>query len=207
MKATSFEYRRQTLLHLLLVGLSSLSYLRDRVDIVWALARNHSDSASWERLVFGFGALMLLGSAVLETCANARAQVSLGSNGSALVNQSRYGYSQHQMRLARILLVLAVGLLLPLSGAVILLLGETILILRLFLRGDDAAAYQPLPSRCASVSWGSAFRFAASKWGLTASMIAFVWTLQDRIAEIGAACSVVLWLVLDITARNRSRDD
>ncbi|MGD0301197.1 MAG: hypothetical protein ABSE86_29315 [Bryobacteraceae bacterium] len=130
MKATSFEYRHQTLLHLLLVWLASLSYLRDRVDIVWALVRHHSDSASWERLVFGFGALMLLGSAVLETCANAPAQVSPGSA----------GYSQQQMRLARVLLVLAVGLLLPLPGAVILLTGETILILRLFLRGDEGAA-------------------------------------------------------------------
>ena len=204
MKATRFEYQHQTLIHLLLVGLSSLSYFRDRVDIVWALVRNHSDSASWERLVFGFGALMLLGSAVLETWANAHPRVSVRPDGPVFVSQPQHGYSQHQMRLARILLVLAVGLLLPLSGAIILLTGETILILRLWLRDDESAAYLPLPSRGTNVSWGSAFRVAASKWGLTTSMILFVWTLQDRIAEIGAACSVVLWLVLNIAARNRS---
>ena len=48
MKATRFEYQHETLMHLLLVGLSSLSYLRNRVHIVWALVRNHSDSGSWE---------------------------------------------------------------------------------------------------------------------------------------------------------------
>jgi hypothetical protein len=109
MKATKFEYQHQTLFHLLLVGLSLLSYLRDPVDIVWALVRNHSHSASWERLVFGFGVVMLLGSAVLETWANARVEASVGHS----------GYSEHQKLLARILLVLAVGLLLPRPGAAI----------------------------------------------------------------------------------------
>jgi hypothetical protein len=46
MKASRFECRRQTLIHLVLVGLSALTYTRDRVDIVWSLVRNHSDSAS-----------------------------------------------------------------------------------------------------------------------------------------------------------------
>ncbi|SPE29692.1 membrane hypothetical protein [Candidatus Sulfopaludibacter sp. SbA3] len=182
MKATTFEYRHQTLLHMLLVGLASLSYLRNRVDIVWAIVRHHSDSSSWERLVFGFGALLLLASAALETWANA---------------PSHDGYRQQQMRVARILLVLAVGLLLPLPGTIVLLAGETILILRLFLRGEVGPAdlpFQPCPTR---VSLRSAFRIAASKWGLAASMIVFVCTLQDRIAEIGAACSVVLWLALN----------
>jgi hypothetical protein len=53
MKATRFEYRHQTLLHLLLVGLSLLTYLVDRVD--------------WERSVFGVGALLLVAAAALET--------------------------------------------------------------------------------------------------------------------------------------------
>ena len=182
MKATRFEYQHQTLMHLLLVGLTSLTYLRDRVDIVWALVRNHSDSASWERLVFGFGALMLLGSAVLETWAGARTQVSAGPDGPALDNPSQYGYGQQQTRLARILLVPAVGLLLPLSGAIILLTGETILIWRLYLRGHESTAGLPLPPRSTGVRWGSGFRIAASKWGLTLSMIVFVLdtTRQNR---------------------------
>ena len=202
MKATRFEYRHQTLVHLMLVGVSLLAYLRDRVDIVWALVRDHSDSASWERWVFGFGAVLLLASALLETWAYAY----------PIVPEHEIPHSPmvhgvgslHKRYLARILLVLALGLFLPLSGTIILLAGETILILRLFLRDDlSVPELQPLGPRT-EAAWGPAFRAAASKWGLTASMILFVWTLQDRIAEIGAVCSVTLWLVLSVSAQNRS---
>ena len=99
MKATRFEYRHQTLLHLLLVGLAVATYLRNPDDIVWAMVRGHSDSVLPERMVFGAGALMLLGSAVLETWANARS-------------------ARLPKRLARIFLALGVGQLLPLPGLV-----------------------------------------------------------------------------------------
>lgn len=39
MKATDFEYRHQTLFHLLVVAVSFLTYSIDRDDIVWALVR------------------------------------------------------------------------------------------------------------------------------------------------------------------------
>jgi hypothetical protein len=178
MKATDFECRHETLLHLLLVGLAVSTYLRYPDDIVWALVRDHSDSASWERAVFGAGALMLLGSAALDTWANAGIQ--------------RYAGPR---RLARILSVLAVGQLLPLPGLMISFAGEAILILRLFLRDREVAALPPSGSM--GRTWGPAFRTAASKWGLALSMMVFALTLRDRIAEIGAAASLVVWLVLN----------
>jgi hypothetical protein len=202
MKATRFEYRHQTLVHLMLVGVSLLAYLRDRVDIVWSLVRDHSDSASWERLVFGFGAALLLTSALLETLAYA---YPIAPEHEVPHSRMVHGIgSLHKKYLARILLVLALGLLLPLSGTIILLAGETILILRLFLH-DDASVpeLQPLGRRTGA-AWGPAFRASASKWGLTASMMLFVWTLQYRLAEIGAVCSVTLWLALNVSVQNRS---
>lgn len=93
MKATRFEYRHQTLLHLVLVGLAVATYLHNSDDIVWATVRRHSGSALLERPVFGAGALMLLGAAVLETWANA--------------DDARF-----PKRLSRMLLALAVGQLL-----------------------------------------------------------------------------------------------
>ena len=183
MKASDFEYRHENLMHFLLIGLAMLTYLRDRDDIVWSLVRNHSDSASWERFVFGIGALMLLASAALETWANAPSHI-----------LTRTGQSRYLPGNARILLVLAIGLLLPLSGCIILLAGEAILILRLSLR-DRQSPSAPY----GGYSWRSAFRHAASKWGLAISMIAFVWTLQDRIVEIGAALSVTLGLALNLS--------
>src|SRR5215469_3062746 len=160
MKATRFESHHQTLLHLMVLGLAVATYLRNRVDIVWAVVRGHHDSASWERLIFGIGAALLAGSAALETWVNAQRRM-----------------SQAGMLFARVLLVLAVGLLLPTAGTIILFAGETILIARLALgnAGD-------LRGRG---NWGSALRVASARWGLTASMVVFAWTLQDRIAEAG----------------------
>jgi hypothetical protein len=187
MKATRFEYRHQTLLHILLVGLALLSYLVQPDDIVWALVRYHSNSALLERIVFGIGAIMILSSAALDTWANAYPPA-----------------AHYPLRLARLLLASALGLLLPLSGALTLVAGEVILVFRLFLRDRESAAAQHLepsvrpdfPVRRVSGAWEAAFRTAASKWGLAASMIAFTVTLQDRIAEIGAALSFLVWLAL-----------
>ena len=99
MEATNFESRHQQALHLMVVALASLAYLGDRVDIVWALVRNHSDSASWERLVFGCGALMLLGSAILETWANAPHNVP-SRDAPPLSGESLNGHRQQYGRLA-----------------------------------------------------------------------------------------------------------
>jgi hypothetical protein len=177
MKASRLEHRHQTLFHLLLVGLAVATYLRNPDDIVWAVVRGHSDSALLERLVFGAGALMLLGSAVLETWANAHG-------------------AQFPKRLARILLALGVGQMLPLPGLIMLLAGEAMLMLRLYLRDRSDP---PVPS--VAGLWGPAFRAASSKWGIAVSMMIFASTLQDKVAEIGATVALLVWLMLNVPRR------
>jgi uncharacterized membrane protein YidH (DUF202 family) len=184
MKATSFESKHQNLLHLLLVGLALLTYFRDRVDIVWALIRSHPDRTLLEHTVFGVGALLLLGSAMLETWSHAHPRFR----------------SSHPLPWPRILLVLAVGLLLPFSGLIVLLVGETILILRLMLRDAQTVSHLEVRYGDAAADWGAALRASASKWGLAVSATLFAWTLQDRVAEIGAAASFILWLALNLPA-------
>ncbi len=175
MKATRFEWQHQTLLHLLVVGAAALTYLRDQVDIVWGLVRGHADPALLERVVFGAGALMMLASAMVETWARASVRRSAAP-----------------LWLGRILLALTVGLLLPRSGMILLLACESILILRLYLRERESGAPGSV-----MVSWRRAFQATISKWGLAITMILFAWTLQDRIAEIGAVFSVSLWLAMN----------
>jgi len=153
-----------------------------------------------ERVVFGVGALMMLGSALLDTWGNARGNLTSGLDGTYVQSM----HAQYPSRVARLLLASAIGLLLPLLGAVILLVGETILVLRLLLRDEEIIPGPSLHSAVVEVRWGVAFRAAASKWGLAVSMIAFAWTLQDRIAEVGAASSFGLWLALNIPAFFRS---
>jgi len=48
-------------------------------------------------------------------------------------------------------------------------------------------------------------RKEASKWGLAVTMIVFTLTLQDRIAEILASVSVLIWFVLNMPDFMRSR--
>ena len=171
--ATDFEFRHQTLFHLSLVGLALLTYVINPDDIVWALVRHHSDARSLERMAFALGAMTMFGSAALETWATAIPV----ANGRPL---------------ARLLAAVALGLLLPLSGTLILLCGEALLISRLLLRDRKAGTAQSAQPG-SSVASKSGFRSAASKWGLAASMLLLALTLQDRIAEIGAALSFLLW--------------
>ena len=179
--ATDFESRHRTLLHLLLVGLALMTYLFSPDDIVWALVRHHSDAHSLERMAFAVGAIVMLGSAALETWTTAFPVV----NGQLL---------------ARLLAAVALGLLLPPSGAMILLCGEALLISRLLLRNRKKGIAQSA-QQDSSVAWKSGFRNAASKWGLAASMLLLALTLQDRIAEIAAALSFLLWAAWNLRHR------
>jgi hypothetical protein len=173
MKATPFEVRHQTLLHLLVIGLAVGGYFVSRDDVVWAAVRHHQNAAFLERLVFAVGTLEILSCAVIETWAEAA------------------GGFRKPLLASRLTFALALGLLLPLAGTIALLAGESLLVLRLslFYRGDEGRGSRP--------GWAEAFRRAASKWGLFVSMILFTVTLQDRVAEIGAAASVLVWLALN----------
>jgi len=176
MKATQFEVRRQKLLHLLVVGLAVGSYLVSRDDVVWAAVRHHSNAAFLERLAFAVGTLEILSCAVLQTRAEA------------------LGGLRKPLLLSRLTFALGLGLLVPLVGTLVLLVGESLLVIRLAVRYREEATTW---TSGAKPDWGEAFRRAASKWGLFLSMAVFTVTLQDRIAEIGAAASVLIWMALN----------
>jgi hypothetical protein len=187
MKATDFEYRHQTLLHLLVVGLAVSTYFFTRDDIVWALVRKHSNSALLEQLVFAVGTLMLLSCAVLETWARAYSEPVV-------------------LLLSRVLFALVVGLLVPLLGTIVIIGGEALLVFRLYVRDHDSAGADRFPVRGADAAWAEAFRRAASKWGFAASMIVFTLTLKDKVAEIGGGVSFLIWLALNFPRLVRSHD-
>lgn len=174
MKATDFEYRHQTLLHYLVVGLAVSMYLFTRDDIVWAAVRRHSNSALLEQISFAVGTALLLGCAFIETWGQAWRSV-------------------RWLLVSRLLFMLVVGMLVPLAGTIVIDAGEGLLVWRLFGRyreGKDAGDAR-------EAQWTDALRRAASKWGFAATMIVFTVTLKDRIAEIGAGLSFVVWLVLN----------
>jgi hypothetical protein len=183
MPASDFEYRHQTLLHLLLIGLALAAYWAEPDDVVWAAVRQHADSALLERVVFGVGTVELFGCAILETWAEA------------------FGGLRTPMLTSRLLFALALGLLLPLAGTVLLIAGESLLAWRLFVRHRET----PQPAERRAPRWREGFERAASKWGLAGSMIVFTWTLRDGFAETGAAASVLVWFALNIRRMAQQR--
>jgi hypothetical protein len=187
MKASDFEYRHRTLLHLLVVGLAVATYFVSRDDIVWSLVRDHSNNRFLEQVAFGVGTLMLIGCAVLETWANAYVQPVV-------------------LLLSRLLFALVVGLLVPIAGTIVIVGGEALLGFRLYVRDRDSAGADGSRVRGAGARRGEAFRRAASKWGLAASMIVFTVTLKDRVAEIGSGISFLIWLALNFPRLPRSHD-
>jgi hypothetical protein len=212
-KATGFEYRHQTALHVLLVGLALTTYLIYPDDIVWALVRRHANNRLLERAAFGVGAIVVIGSAALETWATAYDRVPPGKT--VFRPGGPYRYVPDPLRLARLLFALALGLLLPLPGTVLLIAGEVILVIRLVWRDRESAAAHgsgqhrsttpDLGNAVASLpehaeterSWRTGLRVSASKWGVAASLILLCVTLQDRTAEITAGVGFLAWLTMN----------
>jgi hypothetical protein len=214
MRATDFEYRHQTLLHLLTVGFAFLTYVVAPDDIVWALVKHHTGyQALLERLVFGAGAFTIVGAALLGTWASAYRE-GVAAIPSALRANHRAGrYLQYPLYFGRILFALGLGQLAPALRTVILLAGEMVLILRLLAREHPAASFRQYrwqslrfltwfhrqPSAAGTgADWGTAGAPASWQVGLALTMIVFALTLQDRVAEIMAGASFLVWIVLNI---------
>ena len=222
MRATDFEYRRRTLLHLLVVGLAFLTYAFQRDDIVWVLLKHHTIFRTLlERVVFGIGAFEVLCSAALKSWAHAYRFSATDVQMPSPARDETYRCLEDLIYVGRLLFALGIGLLAPISGTVILLVGEVSLVARLFVRNSNTTAPQGhgrdwtfsslprlLPAQSPSASWKYALRKEASKWGLAITMIAFTLTLRDRPAEILAGGSFLLWLALNLSdfRRTRARD-
>lgn len=218
MKATEFEYRHQTLLHFLVVGAAFLAYALQPDDIVWAFVKHHTTNrALLERLVFGTGTLMILGSAAFQTWATAYRIPRDDTSNRELSCDESYRHVQHAFYFGRLLFALGLVLLAPISGTAILLLGENILVLRLTNReslgSESRSEYvSHVPSHSPRfsengirVNWTSALRSETSKWGLAVTMLVLTVTLRDRVAEILAAAGFLLWAALNWPELARDR--
>lgn len=83
-----------------------------------------------------------------------------------------------------------------LPGFVIVVVGQAIRILRVMGHTDRSN-----PERS---GWAHGMRREAAKWGLVVTMIAFSITLIDRQADLMAAASYLVWLLLNLPAQRRA---
>jgi hypothetical protein len=207
-RATDFEYRHQTLVHLLIVAISFLTYLIDRDDIVWALVRGQPNARFLERLLFALATILIGVSTAVRTWAGAYSEV--GSSSSVHCD-GPYRYFRNPQQLGNVLFAIGLGSLAPLWGFIFLVTGGTILSLRLIQREDETRNIEGVRPPSPVVTqpkvsqrplrgfplWGKAFRQESAKWGLFLTMIVFTLLLSDRLAEVLAVSSFMVWVVLN----------
>jgi hypothetical protein len=197
MKATEFEFRHQTLLRLLVVGAAFFTYLFDPVDVVWRVVEHRPNARFLERLCFACATALIGTGAALRTAALVSAPMK-PENGGHRPRIRPFG------PIGSLLFSVGVASLAPLSGAVILLLGESVLALRLILLERSFGHDQDLPA-ASPTSWLRAMREESAKWGIFLTMVVFTSLLIDRVAELLAVASLLVWAALNYrTFRHRA---
>jgi len=203
--ATEFEYRHQTLVHLIMVSIAFSTYFFDRDDITWELVRGLAHPHLWERLLFALATILIGVSTAMRTWARAQSELP-GPAGASDLREGPYRYSAHPKQLGNFLFSIGLAFLAPLPGFVFLVIAEAIIFVRLARResslaGSDSNARQPLEADASipgfNADWGKAIRQESAKWGLFLTMIVFTVLLQDGLAEILAVASLAVWAVLN----------
>ena len=212
MKASEWEYRHQRLAHLLIVGVSFLTYLVERDDIVWALVRGRHDARLLERLLFAIATILIGAGAALTTWGAAYAAPPDSGRMRPFLRTGPYRYLRFPQHVGTLLFAAGLGLLAPLWGFVVLLVAEAVAVSRLiglerYMNGLESAG--PVGPNVAQAVlsggafremaplWSNAFRRESAKWGMFLTMIVFTALLQDRVAEVLAVVSLLVWAFLN----------
>jgi hypothetical protein len=190
MKANNFEYGHQKLVHLLIVAIAFLTYLFDREDIVWRFVKDSTAPRTWERSLFLIATLVIAVGAGICTWARALPErnISPGLGQNRDLRRPRY--------LGELSFAIGLASLAPLWGFVILVAGEALRLFRLMRREYDQTPVSS-PQAKSNAQWRKALRQEAGKWGMLLTMIVFVITLKDRLAEVLAATSLLTGLLLN----------
>jgi hypothetical protein len=186
LRANEFEIRHQRLLHLLIVGAGWATYLADRDDVVWRLIRDSPSRRLLEHAVFAFATVLIGTGTVL--CVRPRTRMeTANSNGFPV---SRFlGEWMYAMGLAS---------LLPLWGCILLIVGESIRIVRLV---HSVKAHVQRPARRAEGRfrpWAKAVFREPVKCGVFITMVVFSVSLADRVADYGILGSLVAGGILSV---------
>ncbi len=198
MRASDLGYRRQTLIHRIIIGTAFLTYSFDRNDIIWRFTHDRA----LERCLFAIATILIGFSTAMRTAffvycrKTARRAVT-----KKLVCRPETQYA------GCVLYAIGLGSLAPLSGFVILVACEAIRVLSLahgeyFNRPEQSS--EALLVKRATRGWTEAGRIEAARWGIFVTMVVFTVTLRDRLAEVMAGASFLLGAGLSIAKRGRS---
>jgi hypothetical protein len=210
MKATDFEYRHQTLIHQFIVAAAFLAYFVDREDIVWRFVKASSAPRGFERFSFIVATAFIVVGAAICTCAR------VYRRSESAIGMESYRHLHRSRSFGDLLYAIGLASLAPLWGFIILVAGQTLRVFRLTQRENTRTRnllLQTLPTTSPLIppaaqefhsGWGKAFRQETVKWGLFLTMVVFVITLKDRLAEALAAASFVIGLLLNAPIFSRA---
>jgi protein-S-isoprenylcysteine O-methyltransferase Ste14 len=216
MKATDFELRHQTLLHMIVVGLAFATYAIAPDDIVWLIVRDSPHNRLLERSFFAFAGLLIGAAAAICTWARAYRGPEFAGASASVSCDGPYSYLRYPLHLGTLLYAMGLGSLAPVPGFIILVLGDALIVFRLIRRTDELErtatspqdrprlprllpSFRPcFPAKGCSPNWKKAFRQESGKWGLFLTMIIFTIVLIDRVADYLVLASLVLGLLLNL---------
>lgn len=197
MKATEFEVRHQTLLHLLVVTFAFCTYLIQRDDIVWAWIKDSTQNRLFERSLFAVAALLVGLGAGFCSWERMYPEFNLVSASPADGTTGLYRYLSYPRYVGSLLYSVGLASLAPPLGFAILVAGEALLGLRLIGSTRLLKLAEASTLHKSANNWGQAIRREAGKWGLFVTMIVFTIVLVDRVAETLALASLFVGLVLN----------
>lgn len=169
----------------MIVGAAFLTYLIQPDDIVWRLVKDRAEPQVLERFLFIIAAILIAFGAALCTCARTDTWL--------------YRYFRHPWPLGEFLDAIGLGSLAAPVGFAVMVVGEGLRLLRLIRRenGPSSIPMEVADKQPPDPQWKSAFQGEAVKWGVVVTMIAFVITLRDRVAEVLLVASFLAGLLLN----------
>ena len=219
MVASEFEHRHRFWMIVLFYVAAYSFYNLDHRNILWSLVPwnqgiFHKDMIV--RFLYAAAALVAAVGAVLLTWATAYRPPNTTKARTTFSTSGPFRYVRNPHYLAYFLLILALGTFQSIFGFPVMLLGETILLLRLVGReelllekeyGEHFRSYaQHVPRFLPSLRprfeddgqpprWREAIWDQAFQWGFVATLLAFAFTLSDPVGYAFAAATIV-FLVL-----------
>jgi protein-S-isoprenylcysteine O-methyltransferase Ste14 len=224
MVASEFAYRHRFWMIVLVYVVAYAFYNLNHLNILYAVVSwnqgvPHRDTLV--RFLYAAAALLAAIGAVLLTWSTAYRPPSASKDHTAFCVAGPFRYVRNPQYLSYFLLILALGTFQSLLGFPVMLLAETILLLRLVAReefrleqeyGERFRAYaQRVPRFLPSLGprfeddgqvpqWRQALWDQAFQWGFVATLLAFAWTLSDPIGYAFGFATIVL-LVLQRLAQ------
>jgi protein-S-isoprenylcysteine O-methyltransferase Ste14 len=224
MVASEFEYRHRFWMIVLVYAAAYAFYNLNHLNILYAVVPSNQGVLQKDmlvRLLYAAAALLAAVGAILLTWSTAYRHPSAIKDHTALSVAGPFRYVRNPQYLSYFLLILALGTFQSLLGFPVMLVAETILLLRLVAReelrleqeyGERFRVYaRRVPRFLPSLrpgfeddgqlpQWRQAFWDQAFQWGFVATILAFACTLSDPIGYAFGSATIA-FLVLQKLAQ------